>query len=152
MINIRVADKEVDLPAILEGATMFAVEARMGKYLPSSMEDFYKSVARVIFSPTVTVLLATEGDRVVGGLGVSIHPFLWNQDVKSMDELFFWVHPDAPSTTALRLLRSAQSLAKNEGVGITAFAALLTSPSKIGGVYKKMGLEPVQVSFMGRLP
>ena len=148
-VTIRRADPEADLFHIVEGAALFADEAKMGPFLPADFDDFTQAVARMVNLPSVTVLLATEGERIFGGLGFYVGPYLWNHEVKYAEELFFWTHPEAPKSAALKLLKAAQKEIKAQNAAFQIFSGLCTSPSKIGAVYQKMGLKPLQLSFIG---
>ena len=143
-VTIRIAVED-DLPAIVEGARAFAKQADV-EYLMA--EDISESVAAVVFLPAFRVYLAEADGVVVGGLGVSTMPYLWNMALIETSEHFFWVYDRAPKTTALALLRRVLDDAKAEKVNIVTFAKLPTSPKKLAVLYDRLGFGPVQESYM----
>lgn len=148
MLTIREADKADDLPAIMQGAMKFASESGLMEFMPKSYADFVQAVSNIVFHPNVTIFLAFEGDRCVGGIGVVYGQFLWNPALRTAEEIFWWVSPDAPVTAAMRLLKAATKDAVGKA-DVRTFADLSTSPAKVGALYEKMGLRPVQRTYLG---
>ena len=79
-------------------------------------------------------------------------PCMWNLKVSTAEELFWWVSKDAPLSTALRLLRHVSSSAVAKGCEFVVFKSLSSSPKTLDKVYRKMGLRPVETSYMGAIP
>lgn len=150
MVTTRLADKAADYPAIIAGAYAFAAESGLNEFLPETGDPFEQAVARIIAAPTTEVLLAEHDGAVVGGIGLAYGPYLWNPSLTAVDELFFWVAPSAPQTTALSLLRAAQSHLRSQPLDLVTFASLPSSPAKLGTVYERIGLKPFQTSYVGR--
>jgi hypothetical protein len=150
MVKIREAHKTDDLPAIMQGALAFAAESGFAAYLPASYTDFVEAVTTVVFMPCTTVFLAFEGDRCVGGIGILYSRFLWNHALRSADELFWWVSPDAPASIAMRLLRQAHKDAVGKA-DVRTFADLPSSPAKVGKLYENMGMKLAQRTYLGRV-
>lgn len=150
MVQVRVADKAEDLSDIIQGAMSFAAESGLAEYLPKSYVEFVEGISAILFLPDVTVFLAYEGDRCVGGIGLIYSRFLWNLKLRTAEELFWWTSPDAPPTAAMRLLNAAFQDAVGKA-DIRTFASLTTSPDKVARVYAKKGLRPVQQQYIGRV-
>ena len=147
--TIRPADLSKDALAIFDGAKDFISRMDYRDFLPETDEELMLAVGRVLNTPGVETLLAERGGRVVGGLGLIVSPHLWNPEILAMEELFFWTAPTAPKSAALRLLRAALSLAAERGVSVISFKALTTSPKGVGRAYERLGLRPVETSYMG---
>lgn len=143
-ISIRKA-AERDWSAIVKGARQFAKFAGLSDYLPN---DVGSAIKGTLSLPEVVIYVAEYDDEIVGGIGVIYAPFIWNPDVTSMDELFFWVYPHAPGTTALRLLRHAEKEADRKNVRIRKFNALARSPKNIHRIYKAMGMTLFEYGYM----
>lgn len=143
MVTVRIAGAE-DMPAIVKGAREFARMAGVEHLMTDDMESH---VATVIGMEAVQVYLA-ETDEIVGGLGVAIMPFMWNLALTEMSELFFWVYPGSPATTALALLRRVMSDAEDAKIDLATFVALSNSPAGVGRVYEKLGFVRRQESFV----
>lgn len=118
-------------------------------FLPDSDEALMLALGRVLSQPGVTVLVAERGGEVIGGIGLLLAPQLWNPEIIAMEELFWWVAPEAPNVTALCLLRAARRLAQECGVAQVTFKSLTSSPPAIDRVYRRMGLRPVETAYMG---
>ena len=106
-----------------------------------------ESLGALMKLDVVRVYLA-ETDEVVGGIGISIQPFLWNRSLVEMSELFFWVYPGSPATAALALLRRVMSDADAEKVDLVTFARLETSPSKVAHLYERLGFRRLQETYL----
>jgi len=143
---IRTADMEKDALAIVDGAKDFFSRMEYTEFLPETDEKLIEAIARVMSFPGIEVIVAEHEGSVVGGLGMMYGPHLWNPNIEAGDEIFFWTSRSAPKTTALRLLREVKARA---GDRIVTFKALMTSPKKVCQVYERMGLRPVESSYMG---
>ena len=142
-VTIRLAGPD-DFDVIIFGANAFARQANLTHLVDGGLEA---SVTTLLELDVVRIYLA-ETDHIVGGLGVSVQPFLWNMQLTEMSELFFWVHPGAPVTAALVLLRRAMADAEAERIDIVTFVSLATSSKKVGRIYERLGFKPVQQSYM----
>ena len=132
------------MAAIVEIGKSFAPEAKIQHLMA---DDMHEAIATVIGLDCVRVYLAEDNEQgggVVGGLGVTIGPWIWNPALTEMSELFFWVRPGAPVTAALRLLRRAFTDAEKQKIDLATFVALPTSPVKVARVYARLGLKPLQ--------
>ncbi len=142
-MKVRVAGPG-DLDEILKGARAFAEQAKVDHLVDSGIEE---SVATLLEMDVVRIYLA-ETDRVVGGLGVAIQPFLWNMALTEMSELFFWVYPDSPATAALALLRRVLADAEAERIDLATLVSLPTSSDKVGRVYERLGFRRLQQTYV----
>lgn len=148
---VRPADIEKDQAAILEGAWDFASRLDHAEFLPARSDAFEAGVMRVIGLDCVEVTVAEHDGAIVGGLGVAYTPYLWNPVLTHADELFWWTAATAPTTTALRLIRTVLDRARKKAPGqvIGTFKMLTSSPPKIAGVYERLGLRKTETAFMG---
>ncbi len=151
-VSVRLADFDTDRSAVIEGAGSFAEESGLRKYMPENDADFAATVERVLGLGVVDVLLAVDADgECVGGLGLAILPYVWNQAMLSSEELFFWCWPGAPVSTGLKLIRAARALMVERGAHIQVWASLPCSPPAVADIYERLGAIPVQTSYMGKL-
>lgn len=148
MIIIRPANLEVDAQPIIDGAKDFISRMDYTDFLPKTEKGLSSAIERLLSFPCVEVTLAEHAGRIVGGLGMFYGPHMWNTDIISAEEIFWWASKDAPRSTALRLLRSVMRDVKERGA-LATFKTLTSSPEKVGLVYRKIGLRPVETTFMG---
>ena len=145
-VVVRPADLKADALSIYDGALAFISQMEFDAFLPD--EGLAYEIGRVLTLPGMEVLVAEHEGEIVGGIGLLFAPFLWNSTRLSMEELFWWAAPDAPTTTALRLLRATEKRREQVGATIVTFKALTSSPKSIGRLYARMGLQPVDTSYM----
>lgn len=138
-----------DIPMLLLGIRDFVSRMDYHDFLPSSEEELIGAVERLLGLDPVEIRVVEHDDIIVGGIGMLYAPSIWNSDALTAEELFFWVSPDAPSTTALRLIRDARVRARQQGCVILTFRSLASSPDKLAKFYRKIGLQPVETVYMG---
>lgn len=143
---IRNADLEKDAMAIVDGARDFANRTPIQSLLKD--EKFTKAVSRVVTLKNFEVLVAENDGQVVGGIGIFYTPLLWNDDILTAEEHFWWVAKDAPFKTGINLINQAMKNIEEKGA-IPMFKALSTSPKGVDKIYRKFGMEPVETLYMG---
>ena len=143
---IRLADFDTDALGILEGVKDFISRMDHMEFVPDNIAEI---VARNITADFVETTVAEHDGKIVGALGMAYLPFMWNPDLLSAEELFFWTDKNAPKTAALRLLRFTVQRIKDRGRAVTTFRCLMSSPDSLSRVYQKIGLSPVETTHMG---
>ncbi len=149
MINIREVDLNSDLPMVISGMRDFISRMDYHEFLPDTNEDLIEALTRLVNLDCVEILVVEYDGNIVGGIGMIYAPCMWNLNVFTAEELFWWVSKDAPSSTALRLLRRVRSNAVDKGCKFVVFKSLSSSPETLDKVYRRMGLRPVETSYMG---
>lgn len=139
---VRDADYETDALAIMEGARDFVSRMGWADFIP---DDLTAAVGPVLGLPGMKVTVAEHEGRIAGAIGMIHAPFLWNRELTSADELFWWAAPDAPKTTALRLIRPVIRSAD-----VVIFRSLPSSPDGVERVYQKLGLIRTETVWMRR--
>ena len=148
-MEIRVAKKE-DFIFVLDGAKQFSRLVNRPDILPHPDSDnFRKAVGDIFMNDFTTVILAMDDGQLLGGIGLMVTPYLWDKSKIACEELFWWVKPGAPNTTALRLIKSAKKFAKSSDAEIMSFNSLVSSPEGVGRVYERMGTSLVQHVYAG---
>ena len=148
---IRVADLEKDAVMIMDGAMDFVSRMDFTDFLPERKEDIASAITRVLNMPFVETVVAEHNGKIIGGIGIAYIPCLWNANLLTGEELFWWTSKAAPKTAALKLLKFVKQRMIELGVEIMSFKQLTSSPESVAKVYKRMGLRQVETSFMGRL-
>lgn len=149
-VLIRQADPLADFERVMSGARAFVDLVGRPDVLPATDSPALAQAIRNLLSlPAVAVLLAEEGGRLVGGIGLLICPSIWDASRITCEELFWWCADDAPPAAAMRLLRAAKDCGKAAGASIFTFHRLETSPAGVDAAYRRMGAAPVQVTYMG---
>lgn len=143
---VRLANFDTDALDLLEASMDFVGRMAFQEF---ASENFAETVARNMTADFVEVAVAEDDGRIVGCLGMSYLPFFWNPEKLSAEELFFWTAKDAPKTAALRLIRFTMDRIRTRGRCLATFRRLETSPGALDRVYRKIGLQPVETTYMG---
>ncbi len=149
MINIRAVDLSSDLPMVIDGMRDFITRMDYHEFLPDTYEEIVEGLTRLLSLEPIEMLVAEYEGSIVGGIGMIYSPCIWNLKVSIAEEMFWWVSEDAPSSTALRLLRRVRSNAAARGCKFVVFKSLTSSPKTLDKVYRRMGLRPTETSYMG---
>lgn len=99
------------------------------------------------------LLVAEEGDKVVGAAGALIAPLYWNHAKKQGVEIFWWLDPEhRGGGNGKRLRRMLEDVARMRGADFWNMIALEASePEKVGAMYEKDGLKLVEHIYMKAL-
>lgn len=150
MITIRAADLAADLDIVLHGASEFVRLANRPELFPEpGSEELAGVIGKLMSVPGFTVLLAEHDGRMVGGIGYWVGPYLMSMTKIELQELFWWCAADAPPRAAMMLLREAVRRGTEAGATVKTFHRLTTSPEGVDAAYRRIGLAPIQVTYMG---
>lgn len=144
---IRNADLKKDAMDIVDGARDFASRTPIQSLLDD--DKFLKSVSSVVTMPNFEVLVAEHNEQVVGGIGIFYAPLIWNSDILTAEEHFWWVAKDAPFKTGITLINQVMKNIEERGA-IPIFKSLSTSPKGVDKVYRRFGMDPVETVYMRR--
>mgnify|MGYP003141579292 CR=1 FL=1 len=150
-MDVRLANWSTDKQKIMEGAMDFIARMDSKEFLPDSEAELFDAISRVMAYEFVEVTVAEHSGDIVGGIGMSYVPSLWNPKAVMAEELFWWASKEAPNTTSLRLLRFIKSRASSVGANFLSFKRLTSSPKGVSKVYERMGLREIETTFMGGL-
>lgn len=102
----------------------------------------------VLGSDTGIMLLAMEGNVVVGGIGGVITKFQ-TSDVLNFVEMFYWVSETHRGTLPLRLIRQVEKESKKRGAQRIVMACMENSmPDRVERLYLSLGYRPMERHFM----
>ena len=147
MITVRLANAQTDISAIMEGARNFASRVDFPALFPKDDAAFVSVVERIMSLDGMEVLLAEHEEKFVGALGVLYSPYLWNPERIVATEIFWWTRENAPFRTARVMMDETMKRIEAKGA-IPVFVALETSPDGVGKLYRKLGMAPIETSFM----
>lgn len=113
--------------------------------------DCAASLTQFVQSPAFICLVADQGG-VVGMASGVISPVYFNRDHVSGEELFWWVSPQAPQMTGIRLLKALEGEAKAQGCSTWQMKSL----DRLGGdrmeaLYRRCGYRASERSFIKEL-
>jgi len=136
------------------GAVQFARDVGRPDILPDieTIEgrlNLDAAIDALIKTGLISIFLAYDDDKCVGGTGVMIAPYPFDPSHKSADELFWWAARDAPARAGMALLRRLRQHIKKHGVSFAVMHHLPGSPSAVPKIYKRMGLRLLQHTYAG---
>ncbi len=148
-MEIRQINLDTDVEETLRGMKDFISRMDYTEFLPDDDDELIYCLQKLLSLGCATVTVAEHEGRLVGGIGMIYSHCIWNSKIITGEELFWWCDPDAPKTTALRLLRSTRQQAQDIGCAFVTFKSLTSSPDGVDRVYRNFGMKPVEVSYMG---
>ena len=112
--------------------------------------DCTQGLDQLIGAPNVFFMVAEDGDKIVGGIGVVVAPSQTVQTKLLAQELFWYVDEDYRHTrVAIQLYLSAERWAKDVGAVAITMALLEGSmPDTVAEMYTRMGYEQVERIFV----
>lgn len=150
-MDVRLANWSTDKQKIMAGAKDFIERMDFDGFLPESEAELSDAISRVMSYEFVEVTVAEHDGDIVGGIGMSYIPSLWNPKAVMAEELFWWASKEAPKTTSLRMLRFIKARASSVGAAFLSFKKLTSSPNGVSRVYERMGLRELETTFIGGL-
>ena len=154
---IRDADLQSDALVIMDGARDCVRRHKehlgnlnIGSLFPESDEKLMSALSHLVALPGMEILIAEHEDKVVGGIGTLYSEYLWNPDLLSADQIFWWAAENAPFRTARVLLLEAMKRidARN---AMPIFRVPNTLPKGIEKLYRRLNMIPTETTYM-RLP
>jgi len=157
MISIRLADFKADALIIMEGARdcvrrhkEHQGDLNIGSIFPDDDKVLIAALDKIVSFDGLEVLIAEDEKRVVGGIGVLYIPYLWNPELLSADQLFWWAVEDAPFRTEKILFDEAMRRIEERNA-MPIIRVLKTSPKGLEKLCQKVSMVPVETMYM-RLP
>lgn len=150
---IRTADldNQSDFQDVIAGAWAFLEQSGVMGGVDIDNYSLEETVEKMLSLPTVSVIAAEVDNRLVGGLGMSCGPWMWNKNVLFCEELFWWVREDAPNRTAHKLFNAAMEFieeTRNGNVARISFTCLESSPGGVARLYERWGMERTGTFYM----
>jgi hypothetical protein len=149
-VNIRQAHSVHDIDKIAFGAGEFVkLVDRPDLFPDASSPELIAVINKLLWVPSFSVLLAEDGGRLVGGIGFIVSPYVMSVGKIEWQEIFWWCAEDAPAGAAMALLRAAKKAGADAGATVFTAHRLMTSPAGVHLAYRRLGMEPIQVTYVG---
>lgn len=132
------------------GAAEFAKRTPWPYLVPAPDSPEFKAVIeKLLWTPGFSVLLAEDGDRLVGVIGFWIGEYIMNVGKLEWQEIFWWGALDAPAWTAMRLLRAAYAFGVAVKCAVFTAHVMHNSPPAARLMLRRLGLREMQSTFSG---
>jgi RimJ/RimL family protein N-acetyltransferase len=149
--NLRLATEE-DVDVLLEmGRKFYATTpfARLAEYNEdaASIDAF-----GMIDNGYLIVAEHVESGEVIGMLGALYAPLPFTLDKTIAVERMFWIEPEHRGTTlAKEMLAVTEAAMREEGAEVLVLSSLSTSPTGVDKLYRFMGYQQTESSYMKEL-
>lgn len=139
-----------DIPKIARLGEEFHAAAGWSDVASYSAKDCAASLVELMHADEF-ILLVAETDQIVGMAAGMVFPIYFNRSHVSGEELFWWVTPDAPQMTGIRLLDALEQTARAKG----AQSWQMKCVSRLNGermarLYEHRGYRTSEASFVKR--
>lgn len=142
---VRAATRS-DVDAIVAMAERFYAQTSYAGIVPLVKESA-AGLAIVLMDHGV-MLVAEQGERVVGMVGLFLEPFTFNVAITVATELVWWVEPDARETGAgMALLAAIEPACRDKGADLIRMMLLHNSPPHAAALYARRGYVPTEHAF-----
>jgi len=144
-MHVRHAKLE-DVPAIVEMSAKFyatTTYAQWAEFNPETVHDLASNLME-----NHVMLVAEDGDQLVGMVGLFAAPFMFNSDVCAAYEVVWWVDPDAQGRGAGKaLLAAIEPACAEKGCRAIQMVHLSTSPPQAAAIYERTGYRHSESSY-----
>jgi len=139
-----------DLPDILRMGAAFHAASPVRQSIPLDTDSFQQFCKQAFDNPAVGFWVAADGDRVAGMAAAVIFPSYFNNTATIVQELFWWVDPDARGTGAgKQLIESIEQWAEKLDAKVVFMIALADkNEEKMQNVYARRGYRPLERTFI----
>lgn len=110
-------------------------------------------ITNAIQQDTMLVAVAEEDNKLIGCVGAVMYPLYMNPKTTIVQELWWWLTPDARGSGAGKQLYTfIEDWSKTKNANLLFMIALEDNKaSKMESVYKRMGFKPMEKTFFKEL-
>jgi GNAT superfamily N-acetyltransferase len=149
MIEVRCAQPE-DLLSCLDLTARFHAASPVSDVAPFDRDGMAVTLREMMINPRAGIWLAIQNDTPVGIAGALMYPLYFNPAYEVVQELFWWLNPEARGSGAgEKLFQNVQTWAKDAGAAAVFMIALDDSRvDKMDRFYKRAGFHPMERTYM----
>jgi GNAT superfamily N-acetyltransferase len=137
-----------DIEAIVAMGLSFQATTTYAKHLSATAETLRALATGLLSNPDAAIWVAESDGVIVGMLAASLYVQPMSGALVGT-EICWWMDPSARGgRTALRLIRTAESWAKDKGA--TVFQ-MMAPTAKVGAFYDALKYEQIEVHYQRRI-
>lgn len=141
-----------DVPLIAEMGRNFHQAAGWGDVAEYDPESISATLAAMIDSQDMILLVAEQDGEVVGMAGGAMSPLYFNHAHRIGQELFYWINPGSRNGIGKLLLDALEAAARECGCNSWVMVALdKVNPEATGRLYRMRGYRPAEHNWIRRL-
>ena len=151
MVSVRRAEPR-DVTSLVYLGVTFHSSAKLEDTYPFEAEHLARSLRRLLRSSNACILVACEGDKIVGTAGFVTTTSFFTRVVAAYEH-FWWVSPEYRGLkNGQALLVALEEEARKMGCSVMQMIALeALSPERVGAFYEANGYVPQERIYMKRL-
>jgi GNAT superfamily N-acetyltransferase len=140
-----------DIPRVLEMGRRFHNAAELYEIAPFDAGSVATTLAWLIDNALGSLFVAEGEGGLVGMTGGMLHPFYFNGDHLTGQEIFWWVEPEHRGVGS-QLFDALETWATEAGAKSFSMIALdKLNPEILGRIYRRRGYRPSEHSYIRRL-
>ena len=141
---------EADLNQYLVLANRFHAASPVHNVIPFDDEGYGKFYRGALANDTLAMWVAEDADTIIGIAGAIVYPMYFSPTHKVVQELWWWLEPQARGSGAGKELFTAiDQWAKEVGATALLMAALEDNRTeKMHNVYARAGFKPMERTFI----
>lgn len=149
MTDVRRA-KVADLPFCLDMTARFHAASPIASVAPFDRDGMAVTLRGMLANPRAGVWLALRNGSPIGLAGALLYPLYFNPAYEVVQELFWWLDPDARGSGAgEKLFQNVQNWANDMGASAVFMIALDDNRvSKMDKFYRRAGFQPMERTYM----
>lgn len=149
MIEVRRANL-ADLSSCLDMTARFHAASPISDVAPFDRDGMAVTLTEMLANPRSGVWLALRDSQPVGVAGALLYPLYFNPAYEVVQELFWWLGPEARGCGAgEKLFQNVQGWAKDKNA-VAVFMVALDDDrvSKMDKFYRRAGFSPMERTYM----
>ena len=153
-MEVKILNNGDNIESFMSVARKWFDEANKAAFgLNIDMDAVIFDLARLISLPDCGVLVLIDNEKVVGFYGVSISQSKFSKQ-RIAEERYYYVVPEKRGISSLRLLKAAESWAKNKGCShFIIYASQVASDlhDRTCKLYEKLNMKQFETSYIKEL-
>lgn len=148
---VRGTHKDMD-DLLKLGRAFYAASGYEELGMPYDEESQRQHAAHVLDTGLVVVARVEGTNEAVGMIGILLHPFHLNTNIRMATEVVWWVEPEhRRSDLGPALVKFAKDYAKRKGAKWHAMTTLANTPKGVDAFLTSEGMTPVETAWIGGL-
>ncbi len=142
---------ENDIPRIIEMGRSFFDASGYSGIIEFNAETAKTAIETIIIDNHAIILVAEGQERLIGMLAAILHPFYFNINHLTGQELVWWIEPEYRTGTAgIRLIKAIEQWAKSNGAKTFSMISLAVN-RRVEQIYERRGYSPSENLFIKSL-
>ena len=139
-----------DLPEYVVLGRRFHAASPVSTAIPFDPEGFGIFYLNALQNPDAGLWLAEQDGKMIGGAGAIIYPMFFSPSNFVVQELWWWLEPEARGTGAGKMMYQAIEdwAVENEAKAMFMLALEDTNVSKMANLYARKGYKPMERTFI----